>query len=76
MIARLTRSMAITTRVVLVVGSFIGLPLLVWWIASPMIASLPLSTGNRTMLSTFVLATVTFGGVSGFLVLRDLAEEP
>lgn len=60
----------------IVLLAFIGIPLGVWWIASPMIQKVPLSEGYRGLMMMMVFATVAFGGTSAWLVWRDLADEP
>lgn len=63
-------------RRVVVLGMFLGIPLYVWWVAAGMMPGLEMDPGIRFMLGSAVFATVVFGGMSAFLVWRDLDLEP
>lgn len=55
---------------------FLVIPVGVWWIASPLIANLPLDESYRGLMNLFVFATIAFGLTSIFLVWKDLDAEP
>ncbi len=63
-------------RRVLVVVAFIGIPVGIWWAASPMIGTLSMSADIRWLLNLSVMATMAFGLSAGILVWRDLDREP
>lgn len=76
MTGQIGKGMAGAARVGVVVLMFLVVPVGVWWLAAPMISDLPLSEDIRRLLMLSVLATVAFGGASGLLVLKGMAEEP
>ena len=76
MVGRLGKNAAGGARVAVVLVMFLVVPVSVWWIATPLISDLPLSDDIRRLLTLSVLATLAFGGASGFLVLKSMAEEP
>lgn len=59
-----------------VLGMFVGIPAMVWWVAMPQIATLPLDGSYRGLMSSMVVASVGFGLVCAWLVWQDLANEP
>ena len=63
-------------RRVVVAIAFVGIPVGVWWSATPMISKLPMSDDIRRLLMLSVLATLAFGLSAGVLVWRDLDREP
>lgn len=75
-VKQLGRAVQSVWGVVAVVVMFGIFPVAIWWIASPMIQTLPFADETRWLLFTSVLATLTLSGASGFLVLKGMAEEP
>lgn len=70
------RNLGPWTGQAIVLGMFVGVPVAIWWVASPMIQTLPMDQSYRSLMSTMVLASVVFGLTSAFMVWRDLANEP
>jgi hypothetical protein len=63
-------------RRLLVIAAFVGVPVGIWWAASPLIGSLGMSDDVRWLLNLSVVATMAFGLSAGILVWRDLDREP
>ena len=63
-------------RRILVIAAFVGVPVGIWWAASPMIGSYGMSDDVRWLLNLSVMATMAFGLAAGVLVWRDLDREP
>lgn len=75
-VKQIGRSLQSVTGVAIVVAAFVVFPVGVWWIASPMIASLPFADETRWLLFSSVAATLALSGASAVLVLKAMAEEP
>ncbi|MCB9668228.1 MAG: hypothetical protein H6734_02030 [Alphaproteobacteria bacterium] len=59
-----------------VLGAFVGIPLAVWWIASPLLGTKHVGEATRGLMTTLILASVVFGLTSAWMVWRDLDAEP